>query len=106
MKVGSQRNSKLAWKLAEIYEEMVGHEFPGGPGNAFIYRTRAGKYQRSEGAWSWSLCPIYHEFIKTLGHPAEFGSAESATECIRLHKKGKLTFLKYDRGILGEFELM
>lgn len=32
-----------------------GIEWPGGPANAVIRRTRAGRHQRACGAWSWFL---------------------------------------------------
>ena len=51
-------NTALARQLAVVYAELVGEEFPGGPTNAYIYRTNAGFWQRAVGAWSWYLDSI------------------------------------------------
>jgi hypothetical protein len=47
--------------MATLAERIVsglaaqGIDWPGGPANAVIRRTRAGRHQRSAGAWSWFL---------------------------------------------------
>jgi hypothetical protein len=37
--------------------EAKGLKWPGGPANAEIRRTHAGRHQRACGAWSWFLWP-------------------------------------------------
>ncbi len=44
----------IAYRIVEKLIE-AGIEFPGGPENAEIRRTRAGRHQRSCGAWSFFL---------------------------------------------------
>ena len=48
----------LARKLAKLWEEWTGQDFPGGVENAWIHREYPGKDQRSQGAMSWSLYTI------------------------------------------------
>ena len=74
------RNTRLARKLAEIYKELIGEEFPGGIGNAMIMRDYLGMTSyRSDGAWTWSLISIdIHK-----GLPRDFGSPWAATKCVK-----------------------
>ena len=51
-------NTVLARKLAKLWEEWTGQDFPGGVENAWIHREYPGKDQRSQGAMSWSLYTI------------------------------------------------
>ena len=44
------KNTALARRIAKHYENEIGRPFPGGPENAYIKRTNAGHWQRSEGA--------------------------------------------------------
>lgn len=47
----------LAAKIVELITA-AGYEWPGGPANAKLCRTYAGRNQRACGAWSWFLLPI------------------------------------------------
>ena len=67
------KHTPLAAKLVRIYEEYIG-PFPGGSENAFIRRTRAGRIQRNNGAWSWYLWLIQPTsevggFLQHMGSP-------------------------------------
>ena len=70
----------LAMKLAEIYRETFGEEFPGGIENAKIERVRAGAGDRSAGAWSWELVSISREHSQKV---ISFGSIYTAKETVR-----------------------
>lgn len=72
-----QKPSKLAVKLAERIKKEVGIEiYPE------IFRTRAGHWQRSAGAWKWFMRSEKGGFGITVG------SGDRATECLKAAKWG------------------
>lgn len=59
----------------------AGHELPGDPDDYEIKRTRAGRHQRSAGAWSWFL---WHPWDSGLaGQASQFGSQWPAGKCAK-----------------------
>jgi hypothetical protein len=77
------KNTALARKLARIYKEHWGVDFPGGETNAFILRYRPGHWQRSAGAASWSLCAISNYWRLDSEMPLYFESSHPAVECAK-----------------------
>ena len=65
----------LAYRIAELLEKR-GYSWPGGPENAKIRRTYAGRHQRSDGAWSW-----YLDAVQGLA-PMSIGSQWKATTVV------------------------
>lgn len=55
----------------------AGFELPGADSDYFILRTRAGHWQRSQGAWSWGLWEI-----EPRGKNVELGSQWSVRELL------------------------
>lgn len=83
-------NTFLARKLAKYYEECFEEEFPGGIGNARIFRDQlAIRAYKNAGAWIWSLDVINSDH----GYPREFGSSYTATDCAKDKYKILITCL-------------
>lgn len=82
-KMGKLRVTNLSVKLAiKIEEELNIEVFP------IIQRTYAGYWQRSSGAWLWSMST----------KSSDVGSGSKATECIKKDKK--LGILKFGEIII------
>lgn len=74
-------NTKLARRLAELYEYFTGYAFPGGIRNAKIISSgRLSGDDASLGYWKWHLGVI----DASNGYPIDFGSTETATVCGKL----------------------
>ncbi len=59
--------SKLAQKIVTQLAEKHGVKWPGGPENADLRRTYAGRHEKACGAWAFFLYPVDE---KTTGYPA------------------------------------
>ena len=82
--ISKRKNTRIARKLAVLYERIIGVEFPGGQYNAYIHRTYAGHWQRSEGAMSWFLdCINTQSDDGTSLMPISFGSPYPAINCLK-----------------------
>lgn len=68
-------NTRLARKMAQMYQECHGHEFPGGNDNARIRRVNKMGYDE---AFSWKLEPINPNIVDMV---INFGSQWTATQC-------------------------
>ena len=68
----------LAGKIVGILTA-AGFQWPGGPANARIVRTRAGHWQRLAGAWSWHLQPV----VRDEKHYPSVGSQHPAKQIAR-----------------------
>ena len=71
------KNTRLARRLASIYQGLTCRLFPGGPENAYIHRLGAGYRKRRSGERSWELRAI----DPSKGSPVSFGSQMSAVRC-------------------------
>lgn len=87
------QNTKLARKMAELYEKHCG-EFPNGITNAKIKRLATEGY-RDSGAWVWVLRTINNDYLKY-----SMGSQWTATECAKefsnivpYHRRGDCTLI-------------
>ena len=67
--------------LARLWERESGQPFPGGIENACIQRTRAGHWQRSEGAWYWFLSTIVIDGAQQA--IPQMGYQWPARECVK-----------------------
>ena len=76
------RNSRLARRLAAIYEDRTGKPFPGGPENATIRRTRVSKAMTQNGEVSWWLEAIDESHLKG-NDLVPFCSSDTATDCAK-----------------------
>lgn len=88
------KNTQLARECAFAYERCLNRDFPGGIFNAAIVRTRAGRNQKSAGAWSWTLVGIAPD----KGQPIVFGSRFSAREAVAGYSEA---FFEWDRHNYG-----
>jgi hypothetical protein len=70
-------NTRLARKLAKIYEEIFQRNFPGGISNAKVVRLAQEGYGDA-GAWKWCL-----EQIEIKGLCLDFGGQGRATDCVK-----------------------
>ena len=78
------KNTRLARRLAREYHRMTGCEFPGGEGNAFIFRHRPKLLWRNRGAWVWWLAPVCRTLPDgSKAVPLPFGSVAPATEAVK-----------------------
>ena len=75
-------NSRLARKLAAIYEDRTGEAFPGGPENARIRRTRLSLAATQNGEISWWLDVIDDTHLEGTDLKP-FCSSDTATSCGR-----------------------
>ena len=78
-------STTLSLKLARLYQTMTGLPFPGGTENAYIQRSHAGHWQRSQGAMSWFLEKLDDNKVTPglSGVPISFGSQWPATVAIK-----------------------
>ena len=74
-------NTLLARRIAAMIPD-----FPGGPRNAVICRTRAGRALRAQGAWSWSIEPIYGPFSGREIAGSQWPASEVAGGGFELHR--------------------
>jgi hypothetical protein len=73
---------KLAERIVTMLEAK-GIKWHGGPSNAKIHRTHAGRHQRACGAWSWVLRPKIDHDGSTYWTFPDIGSHSPASEIVK-----------------------